>query len=140
MNYIQQMENSTLKADKVLLDFIRNRHAENLVNAQNMGKHYNRGDVLEMGITLIPVKRDGLHAQSQGDTVLNGVAYEIKYITKKTSASVALKGTTALFHLIAFNDGNRLIFKVIPTKDLKVSKGKLKFQDNIDLGQEFKGF
>ena len=140
MNYIQQMENSTLKADKVLLDFARYRHAENLVNAQNMGKHYNRGDVLEICISLVPVKRDGHHGSSSGDVVINGIAYEIKYLTKKTSASVALKGTSAPFHLIAFNDGNRLIFKAIPTKDLKVSKGKLKFQDNIGLGQEFKGF
>lgn len=136
MKYTEQLKNSTLKSDRALLDLVEKCGVADLVNAQNMGKHYNRGDIFEMCLTRKPVKRDGLHSKSAGDTIIEGVAYEVKYITKKTSASVALKGTSAPFHLIGFNDGEKITIRIIPTKSLKVSKGgKLKYQENATLGK-----
>ena len=134
-NYIEQLKTSPLASDLLLAQFLESENCTALVNAQNMGERVNRGDCFEMGLTHEPVRRDGLHQQSKGDTTFKGEPVEVKYLTKKTKASIALKGTIARFHLIGFNDGKTLDIRLIPTKSLKVTKdGRLKYQDNIDMG------
>ena len=75
--------NKTLKAklqqnkrDMILLEFLLSHNIDKtLANNDNL---YNRGDLFEMALTRELVKRDGLHAVSQGDWTYNGVSVEIK--------------------------------------------------------------
>lgn len=131
MTNIEKLENSNLKADKVLLNFIHREKVENLINAQNMGKSVNRGDCFEMCLTHKPTLRTGKHEQSHGDIVINGEPFEIKYLTKKTGASIALQGTSAKYHIIGFNTGAEIVLKKILTSQLKVRNGKITYQDNF---------
>ena len=140
--------NKTLKAklqqnkrDIVLLEFLLSHNIDKtLANNDNL---YNRGDLFEMALTQELVKRDGLHAISQGDRTYNGVSVEIKYLTKQTGASDQEQGTTCNYYLIGFNDGAKITIKLINKKDLKTrfekTRRKITYQDNINLGVEIKG-
>lgn len=140
--------NKTLKAklqqnkrDIVLLEFLLSHNIDKtLANNDNL---YNRGDLFEMALTKELVKRDGLHAVSQGDRIFNGVSVEIKYLTKQTGASDQEQGTTCNYYLIGFNDGDKITIKLINKKDLKTrfekTRRKITYQDNINLGVEIKG-
>ena len=132
-----------MKADHALADFITAR-GEKAIALVNASKAFNRGDFLEMALTLVPVARDGSHGISKGDAVIviNGVAYiiEIKYLTKKTSASEALKGTIATHYLLACNDGEHIHLRLMPKGEMKkrIVSGaeKIVYQDNYTLGKE----
>ena len=110
--------NKTLKAklqqnkrDIVLLEFLLSHNIDKtLANNNNL---YNRGDLFEMALTRELVKRDGLHAISQGDWTYNGVSVEIKYLTKQRGASDQEQGTTCNYYLIGFNDGDKITIKLI---------------------------
>ena len=143
MKHLERLYSSTLKQDRALADFIaaRGACAVHLVNAS---KAFNRGDFLEMAVKLAPVARDGSHGISKGDAVIvvNGIAYlvEIKYLTKKTSASEALKGTIASHYLLACNDGEHIHLRFMPKEEVKkrIVSGaeKITYQDNYTLGKE----
>lgn len=143
MNNLEKLISSPMKADHALADFITAR-GERAIALVNASKAFNRGDFTEMAITLAPVARDGLHGVSKGDAVIviNGIAYviEIKYLTKKTSASEALKGTIASHYLLACNDGEKVTLRLMPKGEMKkrmVSGAeKIAYQDNCNLGQE----
>ena len=129
------------KRDMILLEFLLSHNIDKtLANNDNL---YNRGDLFEMALTRELVKRDGLHAVSQGDRTYNGVSVEIKYLTKQTGASDQEQGTTCNYYLIGFNDGDKIIIKLINKKDLKTryekTRRKIAYQDNINLGIEIKG-
>lgn len=143
MTNLEKLISSPMKADKALADFIvaRGARAVALVNAS---KAFNRGDFCEMALTLAPVARDGLHGISKGDAVIerNGLSLviEIKYLTKKTSASEALKGTIASHYLLACNDGEKVTLRLMRKEEMKkrIVSGaeKIAYQDNCNLGQE----
>ena len=129
------------KRDLILLQFLLSHHIEKTLEHNN--KLYNRGDLFEMALTRELVKRDGLHAISQGDWTYNGVSAEIKSLTKQTGASEQEQGTTRNYYLIAYNDGDKITIKLINKKDLKTrfekTRRKITYQDNINLGVEIKG-
>lgn len=141
MTNLEKLQHST-PADKTLADFItaRGQKAIDLVN----GSTFNRGDFLEMALTLAPVFRDGLHGVSKGDAIFTledtALLIEIKYLTKKTSASEALQGTTATHYLIACNDGKRITLRLMKKEQIKTrdihGRVKITYQDNYNLGQE----
>lgn len=143
MTNIEKLISSPMKQDRALASFIvaRGSRAVALVNAS---KAFNRGDFCEMALTLAPVARDGLHGISKGDAVIerDGVrlVIEIKYLTKKTSASEALKGTLASHYLLACNDGENIHLRLMPKGEMKkrIVSGaeKIAYQDNYNLGQE----
>lgn len=143
MTNLEKLQSSPMKADHALADFITAR-GEKAISLVNASKAFNRGDFAEMALTLAPVARDGLHGVSKGDAVLviNGqtLIIEIKYITKKTSASEALKGTVASHYLLACNDGNRVTLRLMRKEEMKkrIVSGaeKIAYQDNYNLGQE----
>ena len=129
------------KRDMILLEFLLSHNIDKtLANNDNL---YNRGDLFEMALTRELVKRDGLHAVSQGDWTYNGVSVEIKYLTKQTGASDQMNGTICNYYLIGFNDGDKITIKLIKKKDLKTryekTRQKITYQDNINLGIEIKG-
>ena len=131
-----------MSADRVLADFITAR-GERAIALVNASKAFNRGDFAEMALTLAPVARDGLHGISKGDAVIiranNALIVEIKYLTKKTSASEALKGTIASHYLIAFNDGERVTLRLIPKNEVvtRMVSGaeKIAYNDNVSKGE-----
>ena len=129
------------KRDMILLEFLLSHNIDKTLAHNN--KLYNRGDLFEMALTRELVKRDGLHAISQGDRTYNGVSVEIKYLTKQTGASDQEQGTTCNYYLIGFNDGDKITIKLINKKDLKTrfekTRRKITYQDNINLGVEIKG-
>lgn len=143
MTHIEKLYTSSMKQDRALADFIAARGAR-AVDLVNASKAFNRGDFLEMAITLAPVARDGSHGISKGDAVIviNGITYiiEIKYLTKKTSASEALKGTIASHYLLACNDGEHIHLRLMPKGEMKkrIVSGaeKITYQDNYALGKE----
>ena len=143
MTNLEKLQSSPMKADHALADFITAR-GEKAIALVNASKAFNRGDFLEMALTLVPVARDGSHGISKGDAVIviNGVAYiiEIKYLTKKTSASEALKGTIATHYLLACNDGEHIHLRLMPKGEMKkrIVSGaeKIVYQDNYTLGKE----
>ena len=143
MTNIEKLISSPMKADNALASFIMSRGAS-AVSLVNSAKAFNRGDFAEMALTLAPVARDGLHGVSKGDAVieLDGscLVIEIKYLTKKTSASEALKGTLASHYLLACNDGENIHLRLMPKGEMKkrIVSGaeKIAYQDNCNLGQE----
>lgn len=141
MTKIQLLLQTNLKQDKALAEFIKQRHAEQLIEN---AKGFNRGDFCEMALKNAPVARDGKHGTSHGDAILEKdgktLLIEIKYLTKKTSASEALKGTFASHYLLACNDGQNIHLRLLKKEDMKkrIISGaeKIKYQDNFNLGEE----
>ena len=142
MTHLEKLNSSPMSADRVLGAFVSARGAR-AVALVNASKAFNRGDFNEMALTLAPVARDGLHGISKGDAVvfINGEALivEMKYLTKKTSASEALKGTIASHYLITFNDGKALTFRLIPKSEIvtRMVSGaeKIAYNDNVNKGK-----
>ena len=142
MTHLEKLQSSPMSADRVLADFIMAR-GEKAVALVNASKAFNRGDFAEMALTLAPVARDGLHGISKGDAVIvradDALIVEIKYLTKKTSASEALKGTIASHYLIAFNDGKALTLRLIPKNEVvtRMVSGteKIAYNDNASKGE-----
>lgn len=142
MTHLEQLYSSKNKADIALANFITAR-GERAIALCNASKAFNRGDFCEMALTLAPVARDGLHGMSKGDAVIDidGARYviEIKYITKKTSASEALKGTIASHYLLACNDGHAVTLRLMRKEDMikRMVSGaeKIAYQDNYMIGQ-----
>lgn len=129
------------KRDMILLEFLLSHNIDKtLANNDNL---YNRGDLFEMALTQELVKRTGRHEISTGDWTFNGEPVEIKYLSTQTGASDQEKGTTCKHYLIGFNDGDKIIIKLINKKDLKTryekTRRKIAYQDNINLGVEIKG-
>lgn len=137
MTNIEKLLNNDNVADKKLAEFIISRKAENLANATA----FNRGKMFEVAITKQPFNAGG-KGQSKGDYVFKGRVIEIKYLTKKTGASSQQKGTIAEHYLIGFNTGKEIIIKIINKNELKVraekTRGKITYQDNINLGYTLK--
>lgn len=126
---------TTTKRDLVLLQFIIDNGAQNLVETNT---NFNRGDFFEMALTKERVKRTGAHVISNGDFVYNGQIVEIKYLTKKTGASKDKQGTLANYYLIGFNNGETIELRLIKKCDLITrhdgTREKITFQDNINKG------
>lgn len=143
MTNLEKLISSPMKADNALANFITARGAR-AIALVNSAKAFNRGDFTEMALTLAPVARDGLHGVSKGDAVIElegaRLVIEIKYLTKKTSASEALKGTLASHYLLACNDGEKVTLRLMPKGEMKkrIVSGaeKIAYQDNCNLGQE----
>ena len=129
------------KRDLILLEFLLSHHIEKTLEHNN--KLYNRGELFEMALTQELVKRTGRHEISTGDWIYNGEPVEIKYLSTQTGASDQEQGTTCKHYLIGFNDGDKIIIKLINKKDLKTryekTRRKIAYQDNINLGIEIKG-
>ena len=150
-NILDILKNSSMDADKTLLNIILNgKHPHLLKLLQSQyGEKVNRGHVFEMLLTGKRADFGGEHGTSNGDTTIKGKRYEIKYITRKTGATDALKGTTAKQYIIGFNHGNYIEIRVIDHKDLILkpitnSKNnpakKITFQDNYNKGRLLKRF
>lgn len=121
------------KRDLLLIAFAQQHNAEHFINGATT-----RGDIFESAITGEACKRNGLHEISKGDYTYNGMAVEIKYLTKKTKASKELKGTIATHYLIGFNTGKEIEIRLIPHNEIIYTNdsGKLKisYQANINKG------
>lgn len=127
------------KYDRLLATWLefRGQKVVDLVNNHNCK---NRGDFVEMAITGTLVNRTGAHGISHGDTIINGQPVEIKYISRTTSASQQMQGTIARNAIIVFNDGNRIVARLIKESEIvtRQEKGRkaIRFNDNIGLGKE----
>ena len=108
-DFLKKLEQSNKTADKILSSFAKTR------NLTKVKEIRNRGDLFESCITGVNCKNTGLHTISNGD--YKGL--EIKYISISTGASSAMKGTICKQHLIGFNNGKSIEFRLINTSDLQ---------------------
>ena len=106
--------NNKNKYDRLLKSFINYKKVDLSIIARN------RGDIMETCLTNVKAKNTGLHTKSDGDgLIICGEIVEIKYISSSTGASSQMQGTICKNTLCAFNNGEKIEFRLIETTSLK---------------------
>ena len=106
--------NNKNKYDRLLKSFINYKKVGLSIIARN------RGDIMETCLTNAKAKNTGSHIKSDGDgLIICGEVVEIKYISVSTGASSQMQGTICNNTLCAFNNGEKIEFRLINTSDLQ---------------------
>ncbi len=145
MTNTEKLLTTKKKADLVLYAFIIACGVSTIVNEGA----FNRGDMFETCLTHAP-KKYCAQKISQGDMVLNGVIYEIKYVSKSTFASAQTNGSVTDNYIIAFNTNKEIIIKAFKESELTYkmttpskthpSKPVITYKNNIENGKVLKVF